>query len=91
MLELFRDFRTERHKPVRYSFYVWENGTYVQINTGEFKNDWDATEAAQKHSNSTILTGQASLDAPHLHVVREDGVHIVTLDLAERCPSPVTA
>ena len=91
MLELFQHFRTERHEPVRYSFYVWENGTYVQMNAGEYRNDWEATEAAQQHFNSWVLKPSASLDAPHLHVVREDGVHIITLELPEQFQSPETA
>jgi len=84
MLNLFRPFRAHRQTPVRYSFYVWEDGNYVQVNAAEYKNDWDATEAAQQHSNIEIQSRPASLDSPHLHVVREDGVHIITVDLPER-------
>ena len=89
MLDLLRRFRTQRPAPVRYSFYVWENGTYIQMNAGEFNNDWDATEAAQQHSRIEIQSRPASLDSPHLHVVREDGVHIITVDLPERFATSV--
>lgn len=89
---MFQPFRARtRSKPV-YSFYVWENGAYVYVEGGQFDSDRDAASAAKGLSPDSIIASRpATLDAAHLHVVREDGVHILTLELPEKCPQSIAA
>jgi hypothetical protein len=75
-----------------YSFYVWENGGYVHVEGGCHESNDDAASAAiELIGGSVSLQRPASLDAPHLHVVREDGVHILTLELPEQPGQSVAA
>jgi hypothetical protein len=89
---MFNRFRRRRKQPASYSFYVWEDGKYVHIEGGQHESDQDAASAAAElTSGSAAIQRPASLDAPHLHVVREDGVHILTLELPEDSRSPLAA
>lgn len=89
---MFQPFRPRtRSKPV-YSFYVWEDGAYIHVDGGQFDSDSEAASAAKGLSPEAIIaTRPATLDAAHLHVVREDGVHILTLELPEKCPQSIAA
>lgn len=80
-----------RQKPTRYLFYIWEGGSYVAADAGEFPSDEDAIIQAKKHAAPRPLQRPASLDAPHLHVIRQDGIHIITVELPERLEAAVAA
>ncbi|HUG46674.1 MAG TPA: hypothetical protein VMK31_09235 [Sphingomicrobium sp.] len=77
-------FRKRPPTTARYNFYVWQDGTYVHVEGGTFQNDSEATQCAEtSHGARPLPERPLSLDTPHLHVVREDGVHIITLGLSD--------
>lgn len=80
-----------RCESAHYRFFVWEGGGYVATFAGEFASDHAAVAEAQRHAEP--LARPESLDRPHLHVIRQDGVHIITLDLPGQpeLPSAATA
>jgi hypothetical protein len=81
---VIKRFRARLSKS-NYSFYVWENGGYVHVDGGEHaSNDEAASAAARLAGGLAELQRPASLDAPHIHIVREDGVHILTLELPNK-------
>lgn len=75
-----------------YSFYVWEDGAYVHVDGGHYESDKEAASAAMGLSaDPSIVSRPTTLDAAHLHVVREDGVHILTLELPEKSQQSIAA
>lgn len=66
-----------------YSFYIWEDGQYRSISRSQLPDDNAAMSLARERVEGYAPIRPSSLDAPHLHVVREDGVHIITVDLPE--------
>lgn len=88
---MFQRLRPHTRKKPSYSFYIWENGAYVHMEGGQFDTDSDAASAAKSLSPETVSGRPATLEAAHLHVVREDGVHILTLELPEKPPQSVAA
>lgn len=88
---MLRNFRQRRFAPAHYRFFVWEGGSYVAAYDAEFASDREAALEAERRLPSERLARPASLDRPHMHVVRQDGVHIITLDLAEPAEVPAGA
>lgn len=89
---MFQRFRARVRRKPSYSFYIWENGAYVHMEGGQFESDTEAASAAKGLNPETIIGSRpATLDAAHLHVVREDGVHILTLELPEKSQQSVAA
>jgi hypothetical protein len=63
-------------------YYVWERGEYIHLHGGEFDSDEAAVAEGMRLSGGSPATERpASLDPPHLHVIRDDGVHILTLEI----------
>ena len=88
---VIKRFRARRQK-ASYSFYIWENGRYVHVEGGEYPNsDAAASAAAELTGGSLSLERPSSLDTPHLHVVRQDGMHILTLELPEQTARSIAA
>ncbi|MFC7537251.1 hypothetical protein ACFQPG_07705 [Sphingomonas sp. GCM10030256] len=83
--------RRRPSKPARYHFYVWEDGNYRPLSPCELPSDAAAADFARQQVGEGAPVRPASLDAPHLHVVREDGVHIITVDLPERADTVTLA
>jgi hypothetical protein len=76
-------FRRRRKQPASYNFYVWEDGKYIHSDGRQLDSEDEATSmAADLTDGSATLARPASLDIPHLHVIREDGVHILTLEVS---------
>ena len=75
-------FGRKRRAPAHYRFYVWEGGSYVAASGGDFPSDQEAIVNARKHVAVGAGDRPASLEAPHLHIIRQDGVHIMTVELA---------
>lgn len=90
--QMFKLLRGRAKRPASYSFYVWENGRYIHVEGGQHDSDVDAASAAMGLTAATDdLRRPASLDAPHLHVIREDGVHILTLELNDEVSRAIAA
>lgn len=82
---MLRRFRGRATNVAQYNFYVWEGGSYVQIDGGRHGSDHDAATLASEFKDRQALPDRPdSLDRPHLHVIREDGVHILTLEISSR-------
>jgi hypothetical protein len=62
---------------------MWEDGQYRSISRSQLPNDDAAVSLARKRVEEFAPERPMSLDAPHVHVVRDDGVHIITVDLPE--------
>jgi hypothetical protein len=84
---VIKRFRARLRNRAGYSFYVWENGGYVQVDgvAGE------AVAAPELIGGPVPLQRPASLDEPHLEVVRENGVHILTLEVPGETGQSVAA
>ena len=80
---MLRRFKQRPLASAHYHFYLWEGGAYVPAFSGEFPSDRDAIARAEHHVAAEPLSRPETLDRPHLHVIRQDGIHIITLDLAE--------
>jgi hypothetical protein len=80
---MFKRFRRPQVTSKRYNFYVWENGSYTSVNGKLFPTDEAAARQALRQVDDGPIPRPASLDAPHLHVVREDGIHIITVELTK--------
>ena len=81
---MLRKRASRRQKPAQYQFYVWEGGTYAAADGGEFPSDREAIVEAQRQLQHGAIKRPLSLDAPHLHVIRQDGIHVMTLELPEQ-------
>ena len=82
---MLRRLRGRSKSAAHYNFYVWEGGCYVQVDGGTHWSDGEAASlATAAHDARPLPERPLSLDQPHLHVVREDGVHILTLELPSR-------
>lgn len=75
-------FKPRPAASAHYRFFLWEGGSYVSAFTGEFRSDREAIAKAEHHVPAAPLARPDSLDRPHLHVIRQDGIHIITLDLS---------
>lgn len=80
---MLRRFKQRPPASAHYHFFRWEGGAYVPAFSGEFPSDHEAIARAEHHASPEQLARPESLDRPHLHVIRQDGIHIITLDLSE--------
>jgi hypothetical protein len=87
---VIKRFRARLRNRAGYSFYVWENGGYVQVEGGE-PAVGEGTAAPDLMSEPLSLQRPASLDQPRLEVVRKDGVQILTLEVPGETGQSVAA
>ena len=81
---MFKRIRRRKAPSRLYNFYVWENGRYVSVNGEQFVSDDAATQRAFSQVKHAVPPRRpTSLDAPHLHVVRADGIHVITIEMPE--------
>lgn len=82
---MLRRFKSRQNNSAQYNFYVWRGGSYIHIDGGVHASDGDAAVSAQAYQEAlAVLDRPATLNVPHLHVIREDGIHILTLEVPLR-------
>ena len=89
---MFRGLGWRHKQPVKYSFFVCEDGRYVDVEKHEGDRDGRcASPTVEPACDSAALERPASLDEPNLRMTRKQGLHILTLDIPEEAVRSIAA